>query len=97
MPRRKHESDSDDEHPLPITSYNTLKDRQLKDILAEQGLSVLGSRTIWEQRHQRYVVISAPLAARACHDMLLMSLFHSFILDPSTSLMILCDAYLVFV
>ncbi|KJA20285.1 hypothetical protein HYPSUDRAFT_827064 [Hypholoma sublateritium FD-334 SS-4] len=54
---KKRDSDSDDEHPLPLSGYTTLKDRQLKDMLTEQGLSVVGNRTIWEQRHQRWVLI----------------------------------------
>lgn len=52
---RKRESDSDDEHPLPLSTYSTLKDKQLKDMLAEHKLPQTGDRTIWEQRHQRYV------------------------------------------
>ena len=59
MVYRKRDSDSDDEYPLPLASYTTLKDRQLKDMLTEQGLSVIGNRTIWEQRHQRYVYLCA--------------------------------------
>ncbi|KAF8955440.1 hypothetical protein BDZ97DRAFT_1907635 [Flammula alnicola] len=52
---KKRTSDSDDEHPLPISSYTTLKDKQLKDMLAQQNLSLTGDRTNWEQRHRRYV------------------------------------------
>lgn len=45
---------SDDEHPLPIQTYATLKDRQLKEMLQEYDLLVSGDRSNWEQRHQRY-------------------------------------------
>ncbi|KAF9533516.1 hypothetical protein CPB83DRAFT_757682 [Crepidotus variabilis] len=54
--KSKH-SDSDDEYPLPIQSYTTLKDRQLKDMLQQYELPVTGDRPIWEQRHQRWVTI----------------------------------------
>jgi len=50
--------DSDDEHPLPIQTYATLKDRQLKEMLQEHDLPVTGNRSNWEQRHQRYVLSS---------------------------------------
>ncbi|KAF9484884.1 hypothetical protein BDN70DRAFT_796760 [Pholiota conissans] len=53
---KKKDSDSDDEYPLPLATYATLKDRQLKDMLAEQGLPLTGDRPIWEQRHQRWVM-----------------------------------------
>lgn len=50
--------DSDDEHPLPIQTYATLKDRQLKEMLQEHDLPVTGNRSKWEQRHQRYALSS---------------------------------------
>jgi len=56
--KRKKGSDSDDEHALPIATYTTLKDKQLKDMLFEQDLPVTGDRPLWEQRHQRYAVFT---------------------------------------
>lgn len=55
-------SDSDEEHPLPIQTYATLKDRQLKDMLQKHDLPVTGDRSNWEQRHQRYVLSPSPEA-----------------------------------
>ncbi|TFK27335.1 hypothetical protein FA15DRAFT_586614 [Coprinopsis marcescibilis] len=52
---RKH-SDSDDEQPLPLASYATLKDRQLREMLGDHGLPTQGDRSLLEQRHQRWVV-----------------------------------------
>jgi E3 ubiquitin-protein ligase RAD18 len=57
---RKRDSDSDDEYPLPLANYTTLKDKQLKDMLVEQGLPMSGDRPLWEQRHQRCVFSGAP-------------------------------------
>ncbi|KIM49499.1 hypothetical protein M413DRAFT_438683 [Hebeloma cylindrosporum] len=54
---KKTGSDSDDEYPLPISTYTTLKDKQLKDMLTQQNLPVTGDRSIWEQRHQRWVML----------------------------------------
>ena len=51
---RRKASDSDDEYPLPIQTYATLKDRQIKEMLQQYELPVNGNRAIWEQRHQRY-------------------------------------------
>ncbi|KAF8162872.1 hypothetical protein B0H34DRAFT_650799 [Crassisporium funariophilum] len=53
----KHKQSSDDDYPLPKASYGTLKDRQLKELLSEQGLSVIGDRSNLEQRHQHWVVL----------------------------------------
>lgn len=55
---KKKTSDNDDEdYPLPKASYGTLKDKQLKDMLREYGLPVIGDRSAWEQRHQQWVVL----------------------------------------
>ncbi|PPR05993.1 hypothetical protein CVT26_005715 [Gymnopilus dilepis] len=54
---KKKASDSDDEHPLPLSTYTTLKDRQLKDMLAEHDLPLTGDRANWEQRHQKWVML----------------------------------------
>ncbi|KAF8911188.1 hypothetical protein CPB84DRAFT_1672006, partial [Gymnopilus junonius] len=54
---KKKASDSDDEHPLPLSTYTTLKDRQLKDMLSESDLPLAGDRANWEQRHQKWVML----------------------------------------
>jgi len=55
---KKKISDNDEEdYPLPKASYGTLKDKQLKDMLREYGLPVTGDRSLWEQRHQQWVVL----------------------------------------
>jgi E3 ubiquitin-protein ligase RAD18 len=46
--------DTSDADHIPKVSYDTLKDRQLKDKLAEQGLPTGGDRAAWIARHQRY-------------------------------------------
>ncbi|PPQ67673.1 hypothetical protein CVT25_012701 [Psilocybe cyanescens] len=52
---KKKESDSDDEYPLALTTYTTLKDKQLKDMLIEQELPTTGTRSHWEQRHRQWI------------------------------------------
>ncbi|KAF9009454.1 hypothetical protein BDQ17DRAFT_1062312 [Cyathus striatus] len=47
----------DDDYPLPKASYGTLKDRALKELLAEQSLSVNGDRNQWIERHRKWVMI----------------------------------------
>ncbi|KAF9057143.1 hypothetical protein BJ165DRAFT_1418665 [Panaeolus papilionaceus] len=54
-PSERDKQDEDD--PLPMATYATLKDRQLKDMLLEQGLPVGGDRGVWEERHKRWVMI----------------------------------------
>jgi E3 ubiquitin-protein ligase RAD18 len=64
---RKTGSDSDDEYPLPISTYTTLKDKQLKDMLTQQNLPLTGDRANWEQRHQRYAfLLSSPISVSYC-------------------------------
>lgn len=53
--RHLRQNDSDDEYPLPIQTYTTLKDRQLKEMLQEYNLPITGDRSNWEQRHQWHV------------------------------------------
>ncbi|KAF6758568.1 hypothetical protein DFP72DRAFT_176318 [Ephemerocybe angulata] len=55
--RRHGDSNDDEESPLPKVLYATLKDRKLKDLLAEHNLSVLGERSTLEQRHQKWVML----------------------------------------
>ncbi|GLB35428.1 hypothetical protein LshimejAT787_0209930 [Lyophyllum shimeji] len=50
-------SDDEDNIRLPKASYATLKDKKLKEMLVEQGLSTTGDRNQWIQRHQRWVMI----------------------------------------
>ncbi|KAJ7043099.1 hypothetical protein C8F04DRAFT_29930 [Mycena alexandri] len=53
---------------LPKVSYDTLKDRQLKDKLAEQGLAVTGDRALWTERLQRWTMLwNANLDKSALH------------------------------
>ncbi|CAA7265359.1 unnamed protein product [Cyclocybe aegerita] len=52
-----HDDDSDEDYPLPIATYTTLKDRQLKEMLLDQDLPLTGDRSNWEQRHQRWVML----------------------------------------
>ncbi|KIY66055.1 hypothetical protein CYLTODRAFT_491794 [Cylindrobasidium torrendii FP15055 ss-10] len=51
-------TDSDDEpSPLPKVSYDTLKDRQIKELLSEQGLPTTGDRQLLIKRHQQWVIM----------------------------------------
>lgn len=50
----RREASTDDEYPLPKPNYDTLKDKQIKDMLAEQQLPTTGDRSAWIARHQRY-------------------------------------------
>ncbi|RDB24183.1 Postreplication repair E3 ubiquitin-protein ligase rad18 [Hypsizygus marmoreus] len=54
--KQKDTSDSEDNFPLPKASYATLKDKKLKEMLAEHGLPVSGDRNLLIQRHQRWVM-----------------------------------------
>ncbi|KAG6890381.1 hypothetical protein C0992_001772 [Termitomyces sp. T32_za158] len=54
--KQKDNGNDDDEYPLPKASYSTLKDRQLKDMLIENGLPTGGDRNQWIQRHQHWVI-----------------------------------------
>ncbi|KAF8919257.1 hypothetical protein CPB85DRAFT_1172246, partial [Mucidula mucida] len=49
--------DIDEDSPLPKVSYDTLKDKQLKDLLVKQGLSVIGDRQQLINRYQRWVIV----------------------------------------
>ncbi|KAJ6488500.1 hypothetical protein C8R47DRAFT_481440 [Mycena vitilis] len=54
--KEKDRAPAEEDH-LPKVSYDTLKDKQLKDKLLEHGLSVTGDRTIWIARHQRWTML----------------------------------------
>ncbi|KDR81862.1 hypothetical protein GALMADRAFT_135257 [Galerina marginata CBS 339.88] len=54
---KKQQPDSDDEYPLPLAAYTTLKDRQLKDMLVQHDLPLSGDRSNWEQRHRKWVML----------------------------------------
>ncbi|KAH6918987.1 hypothetical protein BKA70DRAFT_1394424 [Coprinopsis sp. MPI-PUGE-AT-0042] len=56
--KQKKSSDTDDEEDrIPKASYATLKEKAIKDMLKEHGLSTLGSRSQLEARHQHWVMI----------------------------------------
>ena len=42
-----------DMSPLPKVSYTVLKDKQIRDLLAQSGLSISGERNVLIARHQR--------------------------------------------
>lgn len=44
---------SDPEERLPKVTYTVYKDRQLKDVLSNLGLSTAGNRAAWINRHTR--------------------------------------------
>ncbi|KAG5354247.1 hypothetical protein C0989_003760 [Termitomyces sp. Mn162] len=54
--QKDNDDDDDDEHPLPKASYNTLKDKQLKEMLIRYGLPTTGDRNQWIQRHQHWII-----------------------------------------
>jgi hypothetical protein len=49
------ESDDVSDERLPKVSYGTLKDKRLKEMLAEHNLETHGDRNLLIQRHQRSV------------------------------------------
>ncbi|KAJ6546985.1 hypothetical protein B0H19DRAFT_1163341 [Mycena capillaripes] len=54
--KEKDRATSEEDH-LPKVSYDTLKDKQLKDKLLELGLPTTGDRTVWIARHQRWAML----------------------------------------
>ncbi|KAG7453048.1 uncharacterized protein BT62DRAFT_44099 [Guyanagaster necrorhizus] len=42
---------------LPKVSYDTLKDKQIKQLLQDQGLATLGNRALCIARHQKWVML----------------------------------------
>ncbi|KAJ7243381.1 hypothetical protein B0H12DRAFT_832780 [Mycena haematopus] len=54
--KEKDRGTSEEDH-LPKVSYDTLKDRQLKDKLTDLELPTSGDRTAWIARHQRWAML----------------------------------------
>ncbi|KAJ7702227.1 hypothetical protein B0H17DRAFT_1043261 [Mycena rosella] len=52
----KDKAAEDDDYPLPKVSYDTLKEKQLRDKLAEHGLPTTGDRPVLTRRHQRWTM-----------------------------------------
>ncbi|KAF8191431.1 hypothetical protein K438DRAFT_1830497 [Mycena galopus ATCC 62051] len=53
----KEKEKSSDEDRLPKVSYDTLKDRQLKEKLTDLGLSTVGDRAAWIARHKQWTML----------------------------------------
>ncbi|KAK0458547.1 uncharacterized protein EV420DRAFT_364248 [Desarmillaria tabescens] len=53
----KERSSSIEDEALPKVSYDTLKDRQIKNLLNDQGLSTSGDRALCITRHQKWVML----------------------------------------
>ncbi|KAG6853439.1 hypothetical protein C0991_004364 [Blastosporella zonata] len=51
--KQKDNDSTNDDYPLPKASYDTLKDKKIKEMLVEYGLPTSGDRNLWIQRHQR--------------------------------------------
>ncbi|KAI4517900.1 hypothetical protein K525DRAFT_209835 [Schizophyllum commune Loenen D] len=54
--RRKHKED-DNAAPLPKVSYDTLKDKKIRELLAEEKLPTTGDRATCVERHKKWVMI----------------------------------------
>jgi len=54
--KEKDRATSDEDY-LPKVSYDTLKDKQLKDKLVDLGLPTSGDRAAWIARHQRWAML----------------------------------------
>jgi len=54
---KQKESDDVPDERLPKVSYGTLKDKKLKEMLAEHSLETHGDRNLLIQRHQRWVML----------------------------------------
>ncbi|KAJ6606420.1 hypothetical protein DFH09DRAFT_1120145 [Mycena vulgaris] len=48
---------TEDDYPLPKVSYDTLKEKQLRDKLVEHGLSTTGERTVLVRRHKQWTML----------------------------------------
>ncbi|KAK0185881.1 hypothetical protein F5146DRAFT_936616 [Armillaria mellea] len=53
----KERSLSVEDEALPKVSYDTLKDKQIKQLLQDQNLPTSGDRALWITRHQRWVML----------------------------------------
>jgi E3 ubiquitin-protein ligase RAD18 len=54
-PGAREKPDAELDTPLPKVSYAVLKDRQIRDLLAENDLSTAGDRSQLIARHERSV------------------------------------------
>lgn len=54
---KQKESDDTEAERLPKVSYGTLKDKRLKEMLAEYNVATHGDRNLLIQRHQRWVML----------------------------------------
>ncbi|KAL1715251.1 hypothetical protein EV715DRAFT_207902 [Schizophyllum commune] len=54
--RGKHKED-DNAAPLPKVSYDTLKDKKIRELLAEEKLPTTGDRATCVERHKKWVMI----------------------------------------
>jgi E3 ubiquitin-protein ligase RAD18 len=54
-PGAREKPDAELDTPLPKASYAVLKDRQIRDLLAENDLSTAGDRSQLIARHERSV------------------------------------------
>ena len=52
--RGKHNED-DNAAPLPKVSYDTLKDKKIRELLAEEKLPTTGDRATCVERHKKCV------------------------------------------
>ncbi|KAI0293427.1 hypothetical protein BC826DRAFT_382602 [Russula brevipes] len=55
--KEKEKSDADPDTPLPKASYTVLKDKQIRDLLANHDLSTTGDRSQLIARHERWVAV----------------------------------------
>ncbi|KAK0474877.1 hypothetical protein IW261DRAFT_531118 [Armillaria novae-zelandiae] len=53
----KERSLSVEDEALPKVSYDTLKDKQIKQLLQDQKLPTSGDRALWITRHQKWVML----------------------------------------
>jgi hypothetical protein len=62
------------EDPLPKVSYDTMKDKQIKNLLSEHNLSIVGDRDKLIARHRRYVLPLLYVAQHSPYAFLLITL-----------------------
>ncbi|KAJ7581489.1 hypothetical protein C8J56DRAFT_266020 [Mycena floridula] len=53
----KEKAEIPEDDPIPKVSYDTLKEKQIKDLLQEHGLSLAGDRHIMATRHQKWRIL----------------------------------------
>lgn len=49
--------DTEEDSPLPKVSYDTLKEKQIRDLLMQHGLPTVGDRHTLIKQHQRYITL----------------------------------------